>query len=275
MFPGGTPPDPQGSLRSRLWDLFDEASQSHGGAGGRPLQMIPINGLIREIRYDCTRRLFDLVADVAFREHDGGAVELDGVDDLLAEPDGEGDEGDDGPVGERVPVEVAEVRGRAEGEGAEVEADEEELVEGAEDEERGGARVVEVEDLAALADLLVGGRARGQHGVHVHVVRGQIQTHQQLEQHRPPRIRHAQVADERRRRAPVRDHVQHRAEAGRLAKAPRRRPVQSVQNARQPVQNRAVLRVPPHVVEGRQRKHDPHVSNQVRDVQKHPRRGQC
>ncbi|KAA8915853.1 hypothetical protein TRICI_001996, partial [Trichomonascus ciferrii] len=35
-FSGGTPPDPQGSLRSRLWVVFEEASQSYGGAGGWP-----------------------------------------------------------------------------------------------------------------------------------------------------------------------------------------------------------------------------------------------
>lgn len=63
--------------------------------------------------------------DVPLRKHNGGLDELHGVDDVLAETDGPGDEGDD-------PGPLCAVEG---GEGKEVAAEEEELVAGAEEEE--------------------------------------------------------------------------------------------------------------------------------------------
>lgn len=131
-----------------------------------------------------------------------------------------------------------EVRG---GEGEEVEADEEELVEGAADEEERlekrsqhesrlelvcdgcvGAylvRVVEVEDpAAALVDALVAARGttHGERRIHVDVVAGEVEREQALEDDGPSREGAGEEDEEAGCRAAVGHHIKHRAEAGGL-----------------------------------------------------------
>lgn len=125
--------------------------------------------------------LFDFIVDVTFSEHDCSTIELDGIDDLLSEPDRERDHGDDGSIRKRISIEVAEVWRRLQWEGTEIKANKEQLIERTEDEQDCGAGVIEIQNLASFANLLVAGRASGQHGIHVHVVGRQIQADQQLE----------------------------------------------------------------------------------------------
>lgn len=93
------------------------------------------------------------------------------------------------------------------------------------------AVVVLVEDPAAAGvDLLVAliGATHTQRRIHVHVVTGQIQANQPLENDSPSGPGGAQEDDQTRGRAAVRDHIQHGAEGGRLVEVPRRISIQCI-----------------------------------------------
>lgn len=70
-----------------------------------------------------------------------------------------------------------------------------------------------------------------QRRIHMHIVARQIQADQALEYNTPPRERRRQKHQQASRRAPIRHHIEHRPELGRLLKVPRRKAVQCVQQA--------------------------------------------
>lgn len=113
--------------------------------------------------------------------------------------------------------------------------------------------VVLVEDPAAAGvDLLVAlvGTTHAQRSVHVHVVTGQVQANQTLEDDSPSGPGGAQEDNQARGRATVGHHIQHGAESGRLVKVTRRITIQCVEQARDAVKKRTRARVEGHVVEG-------------------------
>ena len=86
--------------------------------------------------------------------------------------------------------------------------------------------------------------------VHVHVVAREVQRDEALEYESEAREGRREEDEQARRRAAVRDHVEHGAEARRLLKVPRRVAVQRIQELRDAVEERARARVEGHVVEG-------------------------
>lgn len=70
--------------------------------------------------------------------------------------------------------------------------------------------------------------AHGQGSVHVHVVTGQIQANQTLEQDGPSRPSGAQEDEQTGGRTAIRDHIQDRAECGGLVEMTRRHAIQRV-----------------------------------------------
>lgn len=77
----------------------------------------------------------------------------------------------------------------------------------------------------------------------------QVQADQSLEQKRPARPGRAQKHQQARGRATIGDHVQHGTEASRLLKIPSSYTVQSIQQARDAVQDRARSWMEGHVVQ--------------------------
>ena len=101
-------------------------------------------------------------------------------------------------------------------------------------------------------DLLVAlvGPAHAQRRIHVHVVTGQVQRDQTLENDGPPGPGGAQEDQQARGGAAVRHHVQDRAESGRLVEIPRRISIQCIQQTRYAIKEGAGARVQRHVIEG-------------------------
>lgn len=125
------------------------------------------------------------------------------------------------------------------------------------------AVVVLVEDPAAAGvDLLVAliGTTHTQRRIHVHVVTGQIQANQALENDSPSGPGGAQEDDQTRGRAAVRHHIQHGAEGGRLVEVPRRISIQCIKQTRHAIQKGACSGVEGHVVEGCEGKDDSEIS---------------
>lgn len=80
--------------------------------------------------------------------------------------------------------------------------------------------VVQVQDVATAAiDLLVAPAraAHHQRGIHVHVVAGEVEGDEALEDDGPAREGGGEEDEQTRRRAAVRHHIEDGAEAGRLA----------------------------------------------------------
>lgn len=92
--------------------------------------------------------------------------------------------------------------------------------------------------------------AHRQSRVHVQVVRGKIQTYEELEDHAPARFRRREEDKQARGRAPVGYHVQYCAEAGGLAEIARGPAIESVEETADGVEEAAAARVEGHVVEG-------------------------
>ena len=105
---------------------------------------------------------------------------------------------------------------------------------------------------AALVDLLVAraGATHCQRRVHVHVVTGQIEADQPLEDDRPARERRRQEDQQARCCAPICHHVEYGAELGRLVEAAGGVAVEGVEDAGYGVEEAAGSRVERHVVEG-------------------------
>lgn len=94
--------------------------------------------------------------------------------------------------------------------------------------------VVQVQKPAlALVDILVARirAAHNQSSVHVHVVAGEVECNQALEDDGPSREGRGQEDQQARGSAAVRDHVQDSAKASRLVKSSRSIPVESVEQA--------------------------------------------
>lgn len=68
-------------------------------------------------------------------------------------------------------------------------------------------------------------------GVHVHIVTGEVQRNQALENDRPPRPRGAEEYQQTGGCAPVRHHVEHRTKSGGLIVVSRRISIQGIQQA--------------------------------------------
>lgn len=85
--------------------------------------------------------------------------------------------------------------------------------------------------------------------VHVHVVAGEVERDEALEEDGPARERRRQEDEQARRRAAVRHHVEDGAEARRLLKVARGVAVQRVEELRHGVEERAGAWVEGHVVE--------------------------
>ena len=123
--------------------------------------------------------------------------------------------------------------------------------------------VVQIQDpAAALVDLLVrlADAAHDQRGVHVHVVAGEVEGDEALEDDGPAREGGGEEDEQARRRAAVGHHVEHGAEARRLAEVARGVAVESVEEARDAVEQRAGARVEGHVVEGAEGEDDAYIA---------------
>lgn len=112
--------------------------------------------------------------------------------------------------------------------------------------------IVEIENEAPrLVDVLVTfiRAAHGQSRVHMHVVAGHVEGDQALEDDGPPGEGGGEEDEQAGRRAAVRDHVEHSAEAGGLVKVASGIPVEGVEKTRDAVEQRACSGVEGHVVE--------------------------
>lgn len=89
-----------------------------------------------------------------------------------------------------------------------------------------------------------------QRGVHVHVVAGQVQADQALEEHAVRRLGRREEDEQARGGAAVRDHVEHGAEPRRLVEPARRDAIGGVQQAGDAVQEATAAGVERHEVEG-------------------------
>lgn len=111
--------------------------------------------------------------------------------------------------------------------------------------------VIQVQQPAlALVDVLVArvGASNNQSGVHVHVVAGEVERNQALEDDGPSRKGRRQENQQARGGAAVRDHVQDGAEASRLVKGSGSISIESVEQARDAVEQGARARVQGHIV---------------------------
>lgn len=111
--------------------------------------------------------------------------------------------------------------------------------------------VVQVQQPAlALIDVLVArvGASNNQSSIHVHVVAGEVERNQALEDNGPSREGRRQENQQARGGAAVRDHVQDGAEASRLVKGSGSISVESVEQARDAVEQGARARVQGHIV---------------------------
>lgn len=125
------------------------------------------------------------------------------------------------------------------------------------------AVVVLVEDPAAAGVNLLVALVRATHaqsGIHVHVVTGQIQADQALENNGPPGPGGAQENDQARGRAAVRHHIQHSTKGGRLIEVTRRISIQCVEQTRDAIKQGTCSRVEGHVIKGCDGEDDSEVS---------------
>jgi len=99
-----------------------------------------------------------------------------------------------------------------------------------------------------------------QSSVHVHIVTGEVQGNQTLEDNRPARPGGAQEDEQAGSGAAIRDHIQHGTECGRLTVVPGSIAIQRVQQTRHAVENGTGARVEGHVVEGRDGKNHSEIS---------------
>lgn len=164
---------------------------------------------------------------------------------------------------------VAQLRIGLQGEAVEVQSHEEQLVGSAHGEKHVGVGIIQLEQLALAAYLLVAGRTVAEGSIHVHVMRGEVQGHQELENHDVFRVGNAQVADQRRGGASVGDHVENGTKLGGLLQSARSSTVERVQKTGNAVEEGAVLRMPAHVEQRQQREQHPRVANQIRNIEKH------
>lgn len=107
------------------------------------------------------------------------------------------------------------------------------------------------------------GAAHGQGGVHVHVVAGQVEGDQALEEDGPARPGGAEEDQQTGGGAAVGDHVEHGAEGGGLVVDAGSVAVEPVEQAGDAVQGRACPGVKGHVVERRRCEDNPDVSYPV------------
>lgn len=114
----------------------------------------------------------------------------------------------------------------------------------------------------ALIDILMAlpAAAHTQRRIHMHVVTGQVQADQALENDAEAREGLRQEDEQARGRAPVRHHIEHGAELGGLAEAAGGVAIQGVEQAGDAVEERAGAGVQRHVVEGCEREDDARVA---------------
>jgi hypothetical protein len=99
----------------------------------------------------------------------------------------------------------------------------------------------------------------------VNIVAGQIQRDETLEENGPARPGGSKEDKQTRGRAPIRHHVQDRAEFCGLLKVPRGISVQGIEETGDAVQAGAGTRVERHVVEGGEREEDARVAWEMLD----------
>lgn len=113
-------------------------------------------------------------------------------------------------------------------------------------------RVVEIQQPAlAFVDVLVTriGAINDQGRVHVDVVASEIERNQALENDGPPRKGRREEDEEARRSATIRDHVENSTESSRLIKCASSIAIESIEQARHTVEERAGSWVKRHVIE--------------------------
>jgi len=92
--------------------------------------------------------------------------------------------------------------------------------------------------------------AHDQGRVHVHVVAGEVQADQALEDHRVGGLRSGEEDQQTSGRAAVGDHIQHSTEASGLLKLARGHAIQRIEKTADRVEEAAAARVEGHEVEG-------------------------
>jgi len=158
-------------------------------------------------------------------------------------------------------------------EGEQVECDEEELVQGAAHKQDVAVVVVQVHDLAPLCiNVLVALAAatHGESGIHVHVMAGEVETDEELEDHAPARHSGRKEDKEAGGGAAICHHVQDSSELCGLVEGTGSVAIESIQKARDAVEEGACARMKGHVVERAQSEEDTSVawvSCQLWDVQ--------